>query len=315
MPSGLLHIMLSREAVRKVKEDYIKTILSAGIFYLQLGSVMPDIRLNIYSRKSLDGLLHQTKTNQIPILILNHLKKQKGIMKQREFDKMFSFCIGYISHIVADAVFNPFIRDKVGGFEESNTRFRIYEMKLDVLFFNYFTSITRQNVSLVCKYLNDEFNSLMVSKEINMILLKYARSVFEVYNDRINCDDIKRFIEELILRFDISKTAFPFWYPDLIKNTHSFILNDIYENKYSLLELNDAFDLRKNFLKKNYINVIDDCITQFHIRFIELIHTSYDFIYGQKRKFSENELPSVNLYNGRPEESCYDLDIIPTYWR
>ncbi|MAF79233.1 MAG: hypothetical protein CME60_13810, partial [Halobacteriovoraceae bacterium] len=54
-------------------------------------------------------------------------------------DEAFSFFLGFASHVVADGVIHPFVRDKVGDYDNNATEHRLLEMRLDVILLNEFT--------------------------------------------------------------------------------------------------------------------------------------------------------------------------------
>ena len=144
MPSGYTHMLLTRTFKEEagLTDHDIGFLLDAQIKYFQLGALGPDLpysqELTLVNRSAaqIADKFHYEKTNLIPVRAFNRIKNMADGDKK---DQAFAFFMGYASHIVADGIIHPFVRDKVGDYAENKTAHRTLEMRLDVIFLNHLT--------------------------------------------------------------------------------------------------------------------------------------------------------------------------------
>ena len=141
MPSGITHILLTKKLHDELPDGTLKYILADSAAFLTIGAVAPDlpyasiadIDTFLLRQSGLADNFHYLKTNQIPLRSLSALKSIKDKTNEQLFFQMFSFFIGYISHVMADGIFHPFIRDQVGNYAQNKSAHRSLELKFDLL--------------------------------------------------------------------------------------------------------------------------------------------------------------------------------------
>jgi hypothetical protein len=142
MPSGYTHCILAQEFNERSKHGNtnLKFLLQEKIRYFQLGALGPDLaysqQIKMSDQKKVSDKLHYEFTNQVP---LRAFEKIKALPESNIKDELFCFFLGYLSHLVADGVIHPFIRDKVGDYEANATAHRVLEMNLDVILMHEFS--------------------------------------------------------------------------------------------------------------------------------------------------------------------------------
>ena len=100
----------------------VKNVLAASTNFIQVGAIAPDLQYAsttdgdffFSTQNDLADKFHYVDTNEVPLRALRMLKSRKSELSKKTIRYMFSFYIGYISHLIADGIFHPFVRDKVG---------------------------------------------------------------------------------------------------------------------------------------------------------------------------------------------------------
>ncbi len=128
MPGEFTHIVLIESFIDNfVIEESLKSIIKKHLITYKLGALTPD--LFYFSNGTYDYIsdkIHEYKTDAIPHFFIQKIKKS------REED-LVAFLMGYVSHMVADAVFHPFVNEKVGQYETHKEEHTQFERELDVI--------------------------------------------------------------------------------------------------------------------------------------------------------------------------------------
>ena len=138
MPSGMTHILLVKNLQNVLPEGNPKFTLAAGRDFLSVGAVESDLPyasiadgdLFFSDQSDLADKFHYQKTNQIGLQAMRELRQEKNNLSATELRYAFTFFLGYISHISADGIMHPFVRDKVGDYKDNKTAHRVLEMRL-----------------------------------------------------------------------------------------------------------------------------------------------------------------------------------------
>lgn len=303
----------------------LKKILQSGRDFLQVGAVGPDLPyvsivdgdLFFSTQSELADKFHYEKTNQLILKAFNEIKKIPGTSANKEKRLIFSFYLGFASHIIADGIIHPFVRDKVGNYHKNQTAHRVLEMQLDVLLFHHLTKKSHAPLNLNYSNIHDElinFNNDFYP-EVNLVLKLFSRLISEVYNLNYNVSLINNWIKELHSMFGVAEGEHPKIYR-ISGFTDDFLhidYNDLHNKYKSILTLSKPVDSNYNFLKKNQIHYFDDCLPHFYNTFIPLANKCYDYIFNNKGELTDNDIPPINLYTGRNLRSN-NLDSIPILW-
>jgi len=324
MPSAITHILLVKNLQSKIYDNRLKAILASGKYFLQVGAVGPDLPYSSIAdsdlvfgdQSDLADKFHYTTTNQLPLRALEKIKNHpKSKIKERRY--AFSFFAGYISHIVADGIMHPFIRDMVGNYAENKTAHRILEMRLDVLINNYFTAQSGSPTEYNYTNIHDELKNIQDYPEVNTVVRIFKEAIKDVYNLEYESDLILDWINGLHRLLSIAEGEHPAIYRNLsILNGILFKnFKDLEANKDALLVLEKPIDgLENNFLHKQRVHFIDDCVPQFYKKFIPILEKAYNSVYNNGEELTENDIPPIDLDTGRPLLAANNLEIIPTLW-
>ena len=327
MASGITHILLMKNLPNELPDNNLKMVLSSGIHFLQVGSVAPDLPYAsiadddfFFSTQSdLADKFHYEKTNEAPLKAINEIKTRKSQLSSKELRYGFCFFLGYISHLIADGIIHPFVRDKVGDYKENQTAHRVLEMQLDVLYFHYLTKRTGNPIQLNYSNIHMELMNLNESTypETNMVVNLFSKSIKEVYNLDYSKDTILGWMKGLYRMFDVAEGD----HPEIYRNIgfiNDFLFSDYQEllTKYDSilsLEKNTKDGRTQNFLKVDHIHFFNDIIPHFYEIFIPIARKTYDFIYNEGIPLTENDVAPIDLDTGRLIANN-DLNIIPKYW-
>ncbi len=327
MPSGITHIFLVRAFLNEpanFEETKLKILLDSGRYYMQTGAVGPDLPyasgldLNIFSSDTATAdLFHYYKTNQIPLKAFSSLKQKQHSLSQRELRYAFSFFLGYASHVIADGIMHPFIRDKVGDYAENKTAHRVLEMNLDVVIVHDHFGNVKPHIELNFTNVHDE---LLNSAEFDE---DEPRFVFSLFKDLINStyeksykeSDITAWIKSLHRMLSVAEGDHPDFYRKYCGKKGAAFRNydDLKNDLNSILILSKPIDRQDNFLKKSSIHFIEDCIPRFNKVFAAFSNKAYNYIYNDGEALSEDDLPGIDLDTGRLV-SNNKLEEVPALW-
>lgn len=320
MPSGLTHILLAKKSRDKIKVDNLRAILSSGLYSFQVGAVAPDLPYaskvdsNIFFDNSeLADHLHNLTTNQIPLQSLKKLKSLRGQIDKKLHCHMFSFFLGYISHVFADGIIHPFVRDKVGDYLKNQTAHRALEMKLDVLLFNEENKSSDQPTELNYAKLHHQIKNFLNVKGAKQILQVYSELIEANYEPcRVN--KVRGWVKLLHRMFEMAEGTYPKIYRN--SESNSFVYNFTDEiNQKKVLILNKTVDNREhNFLKVDEIDFFKDCVPQYLSRFTEVAIKAHAYVFEEGQELDENDIPPINLDTGRLTDKD-DLNLIPELWK
>ena len=321
MASGITHILLTKEVRDKLGDGKLRDILDYGTDSFQVGAVGPDLPYAsiadsdfILSNESgLADHFHYKKTNQIPLQSLKILKSLKGKINEEIHYHMFSFFLGYISHVLADGIIHPFVRDKVGDYSENKAEHRSLEMQLDVLLFEELTKHTGFVSELNYTNIHDELENFTNIEGVNEIVKVFSDLIGTTYQEHYTEEKILGWVTGLHRMFGVAEGDFPRFYRNLKVNTFTFKnLKDIDRGK--ALVLNKPKDRDINFLKVEEIDFFKDCVPQYYNRFAVVAQKAYDYVFEEGLELNEMDIPLINLDTGRLVNDD-NLDLIPEFWK
>lgn len=323
MPSGYTHMLLARTFKEKAGliDHEIGFLLDENIKYLQLGSLGPDLpysqEMTLTNRSAVQiaNKFHYEKTNQIPIRAFNRIKSMVDDEKKAQ---AFAFFLGYASHVVADGIIHPFVRDKVGDYEENKAPHRTLEMRLDVLFLDYLTKQSGKGQELNNTNFHDQITDPL-TKDFSHISTLFSRLIFEVYGPRLHSTEIESWVQGMHKVFGIAESSnnqFYSWLPvmkEYLFHNHKDVLDRSGDDL--LLKRNDAKGRPANFADKD-IHFLNDCVPEFYRVFKKIALAAYSFVYEEGEKFDSSKLPAINLDTGRALLAAdgKDLNSSPVYW-
>ncbi len=324
MPSGITHILFAKNTLLQDLPPNLRLVLQSGIDFFQIGSVAPDLPYAsiadddffFTTESDLADKFHYEKTYQVPIYALNELYNNKTKLTKKQIRYAFCFFMGYISHIVADGIIHPYIRDKVGDYHDHQEEHRVLEMKLDVLLYDYLTESSGSALNLNNTNLHDELLNPTFLPEINIVLGYFVKMIEKTYNKNYSENDILGWIKGLHRMFGIAEGEHPFIYK-VIGIIDAFLFKDYSElraNKDEYLILTKPVDRDLNFLKKDKIHYFNDILPHYYSRLIPILKKSFNYIYMDGDPITELDIPGIDLDTGRPLAFNNDLDLIPTFW-
>jgi len=321
MASGLTHILLTKKLQDKFSDGDLRNILAMCADSFQVGAVAPDLPYAsiadndffISNESPLADDFHYRKTNQIPLQALKKLKSLKGHIDDEIHFHMFSFFLGYISHVIADGIIHPFVRDKVGEYEENQAEHRSLEMQLDVLFLEELTKKTGLTSELNYSNIHDELENFSEIKDSNRIIELFSELIKEIYNEDYPAEKIFGWIKGLHRMFEIAEGDHLRFYRKLKSNSFTYKNRDDI-NRAKAVVLNKPVDREDNFLKVREVDFFNDCIPQFQKKFVEIAQKSYEYVFKDGIELNDSDIPLINLDTGRLAD-FNDLDIIPEFWK
>jgi len=321
MASGLTHILLTKKLQDKLSDGDLKDIFAMCADSFQIGAVAPDLPYAsiadddffLSNESPLADNFHYRKTNQIPLQALKKVKNLKEQVDQGIHFHLFSFFLGYISHVLADGIIHPFVRDMVGEYEENQAEHRSLEMQLDVLFMEEITKETGLTSELNYSNIHDELENFPEVVGSNMILEIFSDLIKEIYNEDYNVEKIFGWINGLHRMFEIAEGDHLRFYRVLKSNSFTYKNRDDI-NRAKAVILNKPVDREVNFLKVDEVDFFNDCIPQFYKKFEEIAQKSYEYVFNDGIELNESDIPLINLDTGRLAE-VNNLDLIPEFWK
>ena len=332
MASGITHMLLAGEFSGKLGDQYeeyenLKDLLDQKLPLFHLGAVAPDLPyasladLDFFSdESSIADLFHYEDTNQLPV---QALKKIKIMTDEAGKESCLAFFLGYISHIVADGIIHPFVRDKVGDYESNAKEHRALEMGIDVLYFADITNASGTQINLRDSEINEQIKNVFNDKNFDQVMALFSETIKSVYKNEdtkdLSAATIKAWIKSMERMFEAAQGAFCFIYklPAVSEVSQSFIfqdIKDILKKKDNYLILEKAKDRENNFLNRK-VHFIEDCVPLFHRVLADILQNAYNYIYSDA-SFSEKSLPAINLDTGRllSDNKGKNLDKKPFFW-
>lgn len=304
----------------------LKNLLQSGRDFLQVGAVGPDLPyasiadddLFFKIQSELADKFHYEKTNELILRAFQEIKNNSNSLTAREKRFMFSFFLGFASHIVADGIIHPFVRDKVGNYKENQTAHRVLEMQLDVLLYYHLTLKSNAPINLNYSNVHDELINFDNNfyPEVGKVLQLFSKLISDVYQQNCAPALINGWVNGLHRMFAVAEGEHPQIYR-LVSFINEFLFsdyNDLCEKNKEFLILGKPKDRDYNFLRKDQIHFFDDCIPQFHKIFIPLANKCYDYVYNNKGELTESDIPPIDLDTGRNLASNNNLDLTPTLW-
>jgi hypothetical protein len=325
MASGITHILLMKNLQNVLPEDGLKMKLAAAIDFLQVGAVAPDLPYAsiadddffLTAQSELADKFHYVLTNEIPLQAFVELKANKGNLNPQELRAHFAFFLGYASHVIADGIIHPFIRDKVGNYSENKTAHRVLEMQLDVLFFHFLTYKSNFPTEFNKSNIQDEL--INISSEFypqrDKVFKEFSRLITKVYNNNYGADKILGWVKGLHRMFSIAADV-PKIYRE-ISFINEFTFSDFadLQNKYDdILSLKTPKDRTLNFAHKGQIHFYNDIVPHFYQIFIPFAQKAYNYIYNDGEPITNYDISGIDLDTGRILTANNDLDVIPFYW-
>lgn len=323
MPSGITHILLVKHLQDVLPAGMMKQTLAAGRDFLQVGAVGPDLSYAsvmdndfFFSTQSdLADKFHYQKTNEVPLYALQGLQKNKNAYTVKELRYAFNFFVGFISHIVADGIIHPYIRDKVGDYKDHQTAHRTLEMKLDVLLCHYLTQQSGWPIELNYLNIHDELMNIQTAAELPKVFTLFQQAIKAVYGVSYDLGTIVGWITGLHRMFGLAEGRHPAIYR--IAGMENGLLFADYKdiNQHTdLLVLTKPVDRAENFLKREKIHYFDDVIPMFYKKIVPLLNRLYDYIYNDGLPVSADEIFPIDLDTGRSIAANNNLDVIPSFW-
>lgn len=323
MASGITHILLMKNLQNVLPEGKLKKILQSSRDFLQIGAVGPDLPyasildddLFFSVQSDLADKFHYEKTNQLILKAFHEIKSNSKTYTRREKRFLFSFFLGFASHIIADGIIHPFVRDKVGDYNENKSDHRKLEMQLDVLLFHHLTKNSNNPIELNYSEIHDELINFDNKKypEVDGVLEMFSRLIKDVYGYDYKPNLIKSWINGLHKMFAVAEGDHPRIYNLFIESFIFADYNDLLKKYKDIIVLTKPKDRNQNFLKKRSINFFDDCLPQFYNRFIPLAEKCYNYIYQNQDELTSLDIPLIDLDTGR-DLAFNDLDYVPILW-
>ena len=325
MPSGITHMLLAQTFNEKSGHgnDSLEFLLDEKLKVFQVGALAPDIAYSQNARpwrnllKSESGtadLLHYKQTNQVPLQALESIQQ---LAPSADKDNQFAFFLGYISHIVADGIVHPFVRDKVGNYEVASGEHRALEMRLDAIFLDSLM----EGVNINYANLHDQIKDAS-KEELDSVLNLFSKLLEEVYQIKFGSHRIADWIDDLHDLFEIAENENNCFYASF-PGMGTFLYNDTAEvlaNKDADLWLrnNEAVGRKQNFLGQD-VHFLDDCVPRFHRAFAKIAVSAYEWVYNAGPALSAEMIPAINLDTGRlftaDDSAGINLDHPAEFWR
>lgn len=327
MPSGITHILLTKEMLNAARARKWKKVLAASSDFLQLGAVAPDLPYSDAVQSPLSGKeehkladrFHYERTSDIPLKAFGMLRdwKHQGCDKQSVRDA-FAFFVGYASHIVADGIVHPFVRDKVGDYAENAKEHRILEMKIDVLFYRRFIDPSGVKMANFNRSnLHDELSNLSLDRHPDLIrvMTLFTKLIQNVYG--VRCEPLKfvEWTQTFHKLLDVAEGDHWHLYRSLAPIESFFYsdIEDIISKQDEILTLGTPKDRPENFLKKDRVDFFDDLVPRFHKMILPIVDRAYFCVFEGGEDLTFEDIPCIDLDTGRLVAEN-QLERIPQLW-
>jgi hypothetical protein len=213
---------------------------------------------------------------------------------------LFAFYLGYCSHFTADGMIHPYVRDKVGDYEDAKKEHRILEMKLDVFVAN--------------KFMGTEVNGLDFQDELDWIKeCEFKTDIFESYSDllyknygsKVTAEHVQGWVSAMERVFSLAEGEFPKWYREFLGDPGFVFKNygELISEEGACLTLQKPIDAKKhgmtsNFLRKRNVHFFNDVVAGYFDRFPLFIQIAYEAVFEGSGNIL-TLLPEINFDNGR----------------
>jgi hypothetical protein len=316
MPSGFSHIILAR-TLDENNEDVLNSdlvmYLSAGLNYFQVGALGPDLPYSqqpnlLNSEQKIADKYHLHDSTQIVSKAMDEIKNEKNEEVQ---DKLFCFFLGFMSHIVADGIIHPFVRDKVGNYKGNEKEHRILEMKLDSLLFH---EVTRDDLN--CSEAEDGISNIL-EEGIDEVSSMLSRLTNEAYNTSITSADIRQWIQWMEGIFSVAAKNGDNFYANFpgLKNylfpPFKKLLPE--REELALLSNNKVNGRSESFLARD-VHFFNDCLPKYFEVFGKISLRLFNYVYNNGPR---PDLIPINLDTGRcltNGSDGNDLNMPAAYW-
>ena len=314
MPSPISHTILSYYLPIPPEGKLYQDALQYNQFF-QIGSIGPDIPygsktdFNIFeSGSELAEYFHFTKENQLqkhkpnnmPFHALKRIKDEYNkINNKDEYDSIFWFILGYISHMVADGVIHPFVVDKVGKYKNKNNakQHRALEMGIDVLLCKHFTQANDTAIEVSYARIDKLIREFKERNNAPKVIEIFTDEINHEYDWDINKDTLWDWIDGLARMFSFSSGLWPSWIRKL-DATDAFVFNTISdlkgkESEYLVLTQPEHWE--QNFLNRNNLNNIEEVklITQI----LDFLDETGTFTTSKRIKREVEDIPRTESVN------------------
>lgn len=298
MPSGYTHMMLSRKVRNQLSSGSsdLGPILQSKGKYFQLGALAPDLPysqlVSITGENKIADKFHYEKTNEVFLNALDEIKSMPDGDKKYE---AFAFFLGLASHICADGVIHPFVRDKIGDYDNNATAHRTLEMRIDVYLYDHIF-----NGNLNFSDVHDQMLDVL-KKDFTHVSGLFANLIQKIYGATVDYTRIEAWIKSMHQIFATAEGENNHYYAKLGLGNFLFPdIKDIRSKKEAdlLLKNNEAKDRRTNFLNRD-ISFLKDCIPMYEKVFSNVATKAYDYVFEGKGKLTQNDFPAINLDTGR----------------
>jgi hypothetical protein len=326
MASGITHILLMKNLQKELPIGATKRKLAQARDILQVGAIAPDLPYasiadNDFILKNdseLADLFHYEKTNELPLKAFFYIKEIKNDLTKTEVNFLFAFFIGYVSHLIADGIIHPYVRDKVGDYAQNKTAHRVLEMQIDVLLFEFLTKHSGKPLNLNYTNLHEELANFEQETypQTSLVIKTFSNLIKDVYNYDCSVNDLFGWVKAIYRMFAVAEGDHPAIYRNIgfIKPFLFPDLDELRDKNKDILVLTKPVDRIENFLKQPKIDFFDDCIPMFYKKFIPVLNKAYEFVYNDGEEITELDIKGIDLDTGRDLAVNNDLNEIPLYW-
>lgn len=311
MPSGITHIILSKFALDRIKDvkgGMPVAVLRANPGAFLLGSVAPDLPyMSIFDGRIFESEtevaddLHYRKTNEVPV---RGLGETAAIVRSGgdplHANALFSFYVGHCSHLIADGIIHPYVRDKVGDYEVAKKPHRVLEMKLDILLARRLYGTEVNEVSF-----QDELDWMRDCSFRDQIFTSFANGIRDVYGHDVKPEYVRGWASAIENVFGLAEGNFPKWYRDLMGDAGVAFKNyaDLAPEANELAHLGMPIDAAKHGLSSNFsgqkeVRYFEDVVEKYLSTFPAIVLSAYEAVFEAATDVS-SLLPAINLDTGR----------------
>lgn len=144
MPAPYAHIMISHEALKKLKESIPANLAGCALdHFVLLGCAAPDypyLDKGDSPQKIWADHMHYDLTGDIQKAMADRLiELAQGGFQTDKFKILFSWTLGYLSHVIADCVIHPVVMGVVGSYSGHEKEHQYCEMVQDSYIYNKLT--------------------------------------------------------------------------------------------------------------------------------------------------------------------------------
>lgn len=324
MPSGITHMILSKVLkdglFNKSKEDgggkytraYHALQRNPGAFLV--GSVAPDLPYISIGDDNIADCLHYTKTNEVPQRGFAEAANFVKVGKLEQAEALFCFNAGHFSHLVADGIMHPYVRDKVGDYKVAQVAHRTLEMKLDVL-----VALRYYDLEVKGTKFQNELDWINDCEFKEEIFTSFSGNISSVYNLFVARDKVEAWIIAMRWLFDVVAGDFPEWYSNHMGDKGKAIkdYNSVKKEEGILTNLDMPIDANKNKLSTNFtgikdrkVHFFDDAVKKYFDVFPDMVLSAYESVFNGQ---GDVDIPAIDLDTGRSLKNN-QLTEIPTLW-